>query len=85
VTVDFTPVTNAEWNEFHTMLFPNGNTAISREGVNSLLESRDREALMRAAAADLYEALSDMVSDHASISEATLAFARRALAKAVKP
>ena len=35
-----------------------------------------------AAAPDLLEALQDMVSDHASLSAATLAFARAAIAKA---
>lgn len=34
------PVTNAEWKKFSTHLFPNGSTAINREGVDALLESR---------------------------------------------
>jgi hypothetical protein len=34
------PVTNDEWNQFKTHLFPNGATCIHREGVNALLESR---------------------------------------------
>ena len=39
-------------------------------------------ARLIAAAPDLLEALQDMVSDHASLSDATLAFARAAIAKA---
>ena len=39
-------------------------------------------ARLIAAAPDLLEALQDMVSDHASLSAATLAFARAAIAKA---
>lgn len=34
------PVTNAEWKKFSTHLFPNGATAINREGLDALLESR---------------------------------------------
>ena len=44
----------------------------------------EANARLIAAAPDLYEALCDMVSDHSNLSKATLAFARRALAKAVK-
>ena len=40
-------------------------------------------ARLIAAAPDLLEALQDMVSDHASLSAATLAFARAAIAKAM--
>jgi len=43
----------------------------------------EANARLIAAAPDLLEALRDMVSDHASLSEATLAFARAAIAKAV--
>ena len=43
---------------------------------------RDADLHLIAAAPDLYDALCDMVSDHAEISQATLDFARRALAKA---
>jgi hypothetical protein len=39
-------------------------------------------ARLIAAAPELLEALRDMVSDHAELSEATLAFARAAIAKA---
>ena len=39
-------------------------------------------ARLIAAAPELLEALQDMVSDHASLSAATLAFARAAIAKA---
>ena len=39
-------------------------------------------ARLIAAAPDLLEALQDMVSDHASLSAATLAFARAAITKA---
>ena len=39
-------------------------------------------ARLIAAAPDLLEALQDMVSDHASLSAATLAFTRAAIAKA---
>ncbi len=39
-------------------------------------------ARLIAAAPDLLEALQDMVSDHADLSEATLRFARAAIAKA---
>lgn len=43
----------------------------------------DAEAALNAAgAADLLEALCDMVSDHADLSDATLQFARSAIAKA---
>lgn len=40
------------------------------------------DARLICAAPDLLEALQDMVSDHASLSAATLAFARAAIAKA---
>lgn len=40
------------------------------------------DARLICAAPDLLEALLDMVSDHASLSAATLAFARAAIAKA---
>ena len=40
------------------------------------------DARLIAAAPELLEALQDMVSDHASLSAATLAFARAAIAKA---
>ena len=40
------------------------------------------DAHLIAAAPDLLEALQDMVSDHASLSDATLACARAAIAKA---
>ena len=41
------------------------------------------DARLIAAAPDLLEALQDMVSDHASLSAATLAFARAAIARAI--
>ena len=40
------------------------------------------DAHLIAAAPELLEALQDMVSDHASLSDATLAFARAAITKA---
>ena len=42
----------------------------------------EANARLIAAAPELLEALQDMVSDHASLSAATLAFARAAIAKA---
>jgi hypothetical protein len=42
----------------------------------------DEHARLIAAAPELLEALRDMVSDHADLSEATLQFARAAIAKA---
>ena len=45
-------------------------------------DENEANARLIAAAPDLLEALQDMVSDHASLSDATLAFARAAIAKA---
>ena len=45
-------------------------------------EEAKANAHLIAAAPELLEALQDMVSDHASLSAATLAFARAAIAKA---
>ena len=53
---------------------PNGGPVFSYSQTN--------EALNRDKCADLLEALMDMVSDHKELSEATLNFAREAIAKA---
>lgn len=45
-------------------------------------EEKEANALLIAAAPELLEALCDMVSDHDDLSDATLAFARAAIAKA---
>lgn len=46
-------------------------------------DEAEANARLIAAAPDLLEAVRDMISDHGDLSEATLAFARAALAKAV--
>lgn len=45
-------------------------------------EEKEANARLIAAAPELFEALLDMVSDHADLSEATLNFARAAIEKA---
>jgi hypothetical protein len=46
------------------------------------LEEKNANARLIAAAPEMYEALCDMVSDHEALSQATLDFARKVLAKA---
>ncbi len=55
----------------------NSNVAISISGANN-----EADARLIAAAPELYEALCDMVSDRSCLSDATIDFARTALAKA---
>ena len=62
-------------------------SVVSEEGdwfICGIEDAKEWEANARliAAAPELYEALCDMVSDHDDLSEATLEFARAALAKA---
>ena len=60
-----------------------GDVNRSAYGGNMVCESVHKaNARLIAAAPELLEALQDMVSDHASLSAATLAFARAAIAKA---
>lgn len=69
-----------------SMRIPHPEDILDDDG-NDVPVERSREmargtADLFAAAPDLYEALCDMVSDHACLSEATLQFARAAIAKA---
>ena len=50
--------------------------------IGPLKDTQDANARLIAAAPDLLEALRDMVSDRDCLSEATIEFARKAIAKA---
>jgi len=60
-----------------------GNNLVCQQGVVARINSpMPEDTLLLVAAPDLLEALRDMVSDHANLSEATLQFARASIAKA---
>ena len=64
------------------VLVPGGQNDEERPETWMGEELKDADRSLIEAAPDLLEALRDMVSDHACLSEATLAFARAAIAKA---
>ena len=80
--------TPGPWNARHTPFRGQGIQDVwcidwspDQEEVAEIVHGAANARLI-AAAPDLLEALQDMVSDHASLSAATLAFARAAIAKA---
>jgi hypothetical protein len=70
--------TSDEWNAYDVMT--SDKWAIA--GINKLRDEYKANARLIAAAPDLLEALCDMVSDRDCLSEGTIAFAKKATAKA---